>query len=86
MHSTELLDETEAARYIGMSAAFLQASRIQPSATGKPRTPGPPFMKLGRTVRYSREDLDRWLTEQRVARTARPVKRRRRARAATAQV
>jgi predicted DNA-binding transcriptional regulator AlpA len=82
MASTEsLLDETDAAQYIAMSAAFLQASRIQPKASGKLRSAGPPFIKLGRSVRYLRADLDRWLAERRVARTAPPVKRRRTSRA-----
>jgi len=25
------------------------------------RTPAPPFIKIGRSVRYLREDLDNWL-------------------------
>lgn len=26
-------------------------------------TPGPPFVKIGRTVRYLKEDLDTWLEQ-----------------------
>jgi predicted DNA-binding transcriptional regulator AlpA len=28
------------------------------------RTPAPPFIKIGRSIRYLKEDLDKWLDEQ----------------------
>lgn len=53
------LSENEAAAYIGMSRSFLAQSRMDGPRQG--RTPAPPFIKIGRSVRYIREDLDRWL-------------------------
>ena len=53
------LNEREAASYIGMSRSFLAQSRMDGRRDN--RTPAPPFVKIGRSVRYLREDLDRWL-------------------------
>jgi hypothetical protein len=70
---SERLTETEAAAYIDMSVSFLQADRCH-GPTGN-RTPGPPYLKLGKgrngKVRYLRSDLDRWLAERRVDRAER---------------
>lgn len=54
-----LINEKDAARYIGMSVSFLRQSRM----TGKlkNRTPGPPFVKYGKAVRYRLQDLDDWI-------------------------
>lgn len=56
-----IINEKDAARYIGMSVSFLRQSRM----TGKlkKRTPGPPFAKYGRAVRYRIQDLDDWITQ-----------------------
>jgi predicted DNA-binding transcriptional regulator AlpA len=53
------LKEPEAAEYISMSESFLRQSRMD--GIRENRTPGPPFVKIGRAVRYLREDLDAWL-------------------------
>jgi len=66
MADKELLTEAEAAEHISMSVHFLRASRYSGSP-GK-RTPGPPFLKIGASVRYTRSDLDLWLRERRVDR------------------
>lgn len=58
-HSSRALTEIEAARYIGMSRSFLAQSRMDGNRDN--RTPAPPFIKIGRSVRYLREDLDQWL-------------------------
>lgn len=55
------LTEIEAARYIGMSRSFLAQSRMDGHRDN--RTPAPPFIKIGRSVRYLREDLDSWLND-----------------------
>jgi excisionase family DNA binding protein len=55
--------EEEAAFYLGVSRSFLRQSRMD--GVRKNRTPGPPFVKLGRMIRYVREDLDAWLDAQR---------------------
>ena len=61
-----LVCEKEAARYIGMSVAFLRKSRME--GRRKNRTPGPPYLRIGgRSIRYSLRDLDAWLLEHRVA-------------------
>jgi predicted DNA-binding transcriptional regulator AlpA len=64
----ELLDEREAAAYIGFSAAYLRADRYRGHVGA--HTPGPAYLRLGRTIRYRREDLDAWLAKHRVARAA----------------
>ncbi len=69
MPGPTLLAETEAAHYIGMSVAYLRMDRCR-GHVGH-RTPGPPFLKLGRSVRYDVRDLDAWLAERRVDRSAR---------------
>lgn len=55
------LTELEAAKYIGMSRSFLAQGRMH--GTRLNRTPGPRFIKIGRSVRYLREDLDLWLNQ-----------------------
>ena len=58
-----LLTEKQAAPYIGMSRSFLRQSRM--NGKRQNRTPGPPFLKIGRKVLYLAEDLDTWLLEHR---------------------
>lgn len=60
---SELLNEADAARHIGMSVAFLRAGRCH-GLVGN-RTPSPTYLKLGRSVRYARADLDAWLAARR---------------------
>lgn len=57
------LKEPEAARYIGMSVPFLRISRMDGERAK--RTAGPPFIKIGKAVRYRIEDLDAWLLSNR---------------------
>ena len=54
----EHLSTEQAAEYLGVSASWLAASRV--------RGDGPPFYKLGRTVRYVRTALDAWALERQV--------------------
>ncbi len=58
-----LLTEKQAAPYIGMSRSFLRQSRM--NGKRQNRTPGPPFLKIGRKVLYLADDLDAWLLEHR---------------------
>lgn len=53
------LTEKEAAHYIGMSASYLRRSRME-GAIGN-STPAPKWLKIGRSVRYLKEELDNWL-------------------------
>lgn len=65
------LTESEAAQYINMSIPFLRQSRME--GVRKNRTPGPNFLKIGRSIRYLISDLDQWLQEHRVELSSREV-------------
>ena len=54
-----VLSEKETAAYICMSRSYLAQARMDGHRGG--RTQAPPFIKIGRSVRYLREDLDAWL-------------------------
>lgn len=49
----------EAAIYIGMGTSWLAHGRVEGNREG--RIHHPPFIKIGRTIRYLVEDLDKWL-------------------------
>ena len=53
MKRTELLTTVEAAANMGLSPRTLERYRVNGE--------GPKDLKLGRTVRYRRTDLDEWL-------------------------
>jgi len=53
--------EIETAVYIGMSRSYLRQSRMEGNREN--RTPAPPFIRIGRSIRYLKEDLDLWLNE-----------------------
>lgn len=57
-----LVNETMAALHLDISPRTLQAWRI--------RGEGPAFVKLGRSVRYDRAELDRFIAERTQASTA----------------
>lgn len=59
--TSAVLTEKDAAKYIGMSVAFLRADRMNGPLPN--RTPGPPFLKIGRSIRYRVTDLDDWLQD-----------------------
>jgi hypothetical protein len=69
----ELMNEADAASYIGMSIAFLRSGRCH-GIVGN-RTPTPPHLKLGRSVKYARVDLDKWLAERRIDPARRKTRR-----------
>ena len=55
------ISEAEAAQYIGMSRPYLRLSRCYGTrGRGKP---GPPFIRIGRAIRYDIRDLDAWLAK-----------------------
>ncbi|MFT5718250.1 MAG: putative DNA-binding transcriptional regulator AlpA [Oleiphilaceae bacterium] len=54
-----VLTEIETSKYIGMSRSYLRQARMEGNRDN--RTPAPPFIKIGRSVRYVIEDLDCWL-------------------------
>lgn len=55
--------EAEAAGYICMSRSFLSQDRAYGTLAN--RTPGPKYIKIGRSVRYLKDDLDSWLNQHR---------------------
>lgn len=65
----QLVDEREAARRLGVSVAFLRADRCRGVVGG--RTPGPPFYRVGKAIRYDVADLESWLASRRVDRSRR---------------
>ena len=52
------IPEKEAAPYIGMSEMYLRVARMKGG--------GPPYLKIGRAVRYDVRDLDKWLETKKV--------------------
>lgn len=61
-----VLNEKQAANYIGMSLSYLQHDRCYGAIENK--TPGPTFMRIGRSIRYLKTDLDEWLSQNRIER------------------
>lgn len=53
-----VLNEQEAAEYLGITKYWLRNNRRSPAA--------PPFCRLGGRIRYRVETLDRWLAAQEV--------------------
>ena len=61
VENKKVLSEIETAEYIGMGRSFLRQSRMEGNREN--RTPAPPFIKIGRSVRYLKDDLDLWLSQ-----------------------
>lgn len=55
--------EEEAAHYLGLSRASLRQGRME--GRRENRLPPPPYVRLGRKILYLKDDLDRWLEENR---------------------
>jgi hypothetical protein len=56
-----LLDEKQAARFLGVSLSYLRKSRSEGTPGG--RTPAPPFVRVDGRVYYRRTDLEVWANE-----------------------
>jgi predicted DNA-binding transcriptional regulator AlpA len=54
----------QAAAYLGISESWLRQRRM--TGTLGCQRPAPPFVRLGRSIRYNKSDLDRWLAQQSV--------------------
>jgi predicted DNA-binding transcriptional regulator AlpA len=67
MEEKRSLNEKEAAEYIGMSLSFLRQDRV--NGFRETRTRGPEFSRIGRTVRYMKEELDAWLDKHKIKRS-----------------
>ena len=55
--------EEETAYYLGISRASLRQGRME--GRRENRLPPPPYVRLGRKILYLKDDLDRWLQENR---------------------
>ena len=54
--NSDYLSETQTAKYLNLSKKSLQRWRFNRQ--------GPPYVKLMKTIRYRREDLDHWMKER----------------------
>lgn len=54
------LDTRKAADYLGVSTQFLEGARHYENGRG------PAYHRVGRLIRYHRDDLDKWLAEGRI--------------------
>ncbi len=62
---TQLHTDVTAAPLVGLSATTLRNKRV--------RGDGPPFVKIGRNVRYREEDLHAWVAARLVTSTSQAV-------------
>lgn len=60
--TTTYLKPPEAAAYIKLSASTLAKMRLYGG--------GPAYLKMGRSVRYEVEELDRWAAQRRISSTS----------------
>lgn len=61
-NSNAPLKEEAAAEFIGMSVSYLRLSRMRGATKC---TDAPPFVKIGKAIRYLPRDLDAWLESRR---------------------
>lgn len=59
----KLLTEEQAATYLGVSRQFLRKSRIDGNRVN--HADAPPFIRAGRMIRYSVDDLEAWIAAHR---------------------
>lgn len=64
MQTKVTLTEVEAAQYLGVSRSTLRQARMD--GRRKNRISSPTFIRLGRAIRYLKEDLDTFLEKHRV--------------------
>lgn len=58
LFALKLLTRSEVEAEYGIGKRYLEVAAT--------RREGPAFIKIGRSVRYRREDLERWIMDQRV--------------------
>jgi hypothetical protein len=56
------MKEEAAAEYIGMSVSYLRLSRMRGATKC---TSAPPFIRIGKAIRYLPRDLDAWIESRR---------------------
>ncbi len=57
----KMFTEKESAEYICMSCSYLRHARINGQRENS--TPAPKFIKIGRSIRYPKEELDAFLAQ-----------------------
>ncbi len=57
----ELLSTDDAAQLLGLSPATLNTWRSKRGRISRDGMNGPQFMRMGRTIRYRRSDLNVWI-------------------------
>ena len=62
-YEKKLFTLSEAAIYLAVSESFLRKDCSE--GPRKNRTPGPDPVKIGDMIRYTREDLDEWISKHR---------------------
>lgn len=62
-----VLNEIEASEYLGLSRATLRRARME--GNRNTHCPTPPFVRLGRAIRYRKVDLDKYLEANLVVET-----------------
>ena len=60
--NTAPLNERDAAEYIGVSPSYLRHSRVRGTTKC---VDAPPFVRIGKAIRYLPQDLDSWLAARR---------------------
>jgi predicted DNA-binding transcriptional regulator AlpA len=63
--SLNTLSTDEAASYLGLSPQTLRRGRMEGCRDN--RVGSPPYIKIGKSVRYLRSDLDAWIASHRVS-------------------
>jgi predicted DNA-binding transcriptional regulator AlpA len=63
MAESELLSTRDAARVLSLSPSTLDTWRCKRGRVSRDGISGPRFLRIGRTIRYRRADLEFWLTE-----------------------
>lgn len=58
------LTSREAAAYTGFSEIYFRKARSKAAATNG--IPYPPYIRVGRSIRYAKRDLDIWMNQFRV--------------------
>jgi predicted DNA-binding transcriptional regulator AlpA len=61
MDDTDLLNTHHAAQLLGLSPATLNTWRSKRGRISRDGMNGPQFMRMGRTIRYRRCDLNAWI-------------------------
>jgi predicted DNA-binding transcriptional regulator AlpA len=57
-HTCRLLTRTDVESEYGIGKRYLEVAAM--------RREGPPFIKIGRSVRYRRSDIESWISSRRV--------------------